>query len=117
MKKYIFMIAAVVFIASGVYAATEDGAYQAATTGLDIGGSAGTTNVKSSKGVMIGYKADTTAGLGYVLGSYHTSGTQTYATSSGDTKIFKQDGTGAAVSGMAVPTGSNSADFSSWTAM
>jgi len=64
---------------------------------------------------MVQYVTDA-AGQGYVLGAYHGSGTQTYGTSSGDTKIYKQDVTGVAVPTTA-PTGSNTADFSSWAAM
>lgn len=118
MKKYILVIATVLLASSGAYAVINDGSYGAASDGLAIGSDTnGQTTVKASKGVQIGYKADTTSGLGYILASYHESGTQTFATSSGDTKIFKQDTTGVVITGMTVPTGSDTADFTGWTAM
>ncbi|MBI2354918.1 MAG: hypothetical protein HYV06_07805 [Deltaproteobacteria bacterium] len=107
MKKYILASLVVLFVAATSYAAYEavDG------TGKTLG-STKTTVVKGSKGVMVDYGADTsTSGQGYVLGAYHGSGTQTFATSSGDTKIFKQDGTAKAIP-TTVPTGSATADMS-----
>lgn len=112
MKK-IILSAALVLCATSAFASYE--AVDTAT-GKTLG-TTQTTVAKGSKGVMIEYLADTTNnGQGYVLGSYHSSGTQTYASSSGDTKIYKQDGTGVAVP-TGVPTGSNTADFTGWTAM
>jgi hypothetical protein len=111
MKKTILML-----IAISCFASTAFATYVAVQDGTTLGSAAPTLTVKGSKGVQIEYGADTTAGQGYVLGAYHTSGTQTYASSSGDTKIYKQDGTGVATP-TAIPTGSNTANFSAWTAM
>ena len=44
--------------------------------------------VKPSANVVMGYDV-TTTGVSYSLGSYHVSGTFTYATSSTDTNIFR----------------------------
>jgi hypothetical protein len=110
MKKIIFAFITVLFAASISFASYEavDG------TGKTLG-STKSTVVKGSKGVMVDFVADS-AGQGYVLGAYHSSGTQTFGTSSGDTKVYKQDGTGVTIPSTA-PTGSNTANFSAWTAM
>lgn len=85
-----------------------------ASNGLTIGTSTNTYTVKGSKGVTVTYDG---AAQGYVLGSYHTSGTQTFGSSSGDTKIFKSDGTNATLPST-IPTGSESATWGSgWAAM
>jgi uncharacterized protein YxeA len=111
MKKTILFLLAITCVASTAFAA-----YQSIENGASIG-STSTTTIKGSKGVQAIYNADTTtSGQGYTIGVYHSSGTQTYATSSGDTKIYKQDVTGATPT-TTVPTGSNTADFSGWTSM
>jgi len=111
MKKTILAAITVLLMATTAFAAYElvDGA------GKTLGSSPHSTVVRGSKGVMVDYVEDS-AGQGYVLGAYHGSGTQTYATSSGDTKLYKQDGTAVAIPTTA-PTGSNTADFTGWTAM
>ncbi|RII31667.1 MAG: hypothetical protein CXR30_02310 [Geobacter sp.] len=112
MKKTIIALFVCLLAVSAAYAE-----YAKVEDGLDIGKTEKTT-VKGSKGVLIDFIADeTTEGQGYVLGAYHGSGTQTYATSSGDTKIYKQDATGVSVTDITVPTGSATADFTGWTAM
>jgi hypothetical protein len=55
-----------------------------------------------------------TDGLGYVLGTYHTSGSRTYGSSSGDTYIFWVDETAGTLP--AAPTGAETAGFS-WTSL
>lgn len=114
MKKTIIALFVCLLAASAAYAT-----YAKVENGLDIGITLKTT-IKGSKGVLVDFIGDTTTtdkGQGYVLGAYHGSGTQTYATSSGDTKIYKQDATGVGVDGITVPTGSATANFSGWTAM
>lgn len=111
MKKFMILIAALLMTASAAFAD-----YEAADGAGKTLGSTKTLVVKGSKGVSVNYAGDTTAGQGYVLGAYHASGTKTYGSSSGDTKIFFKDGTAVSMPGT-VPTGSNSADFSAWTAL
>ena len=112
MKKSILFSIAILCVAStsfATYVAVEDGALIGSATN-------GQTTVKGSKGVKIEYVSESTGGQGYVLGAFHNSGTQTFATSSGDTKIYKQDATGVAVPTTA-PIGSATVDFSAWKAM
>lgn len=111
MKKLIIVSVALLMTASAAFAAFElaDG------DGKTLG-STKTLVVKGSKNVYVDYAADTTAGQGYVLGAYHGSGTKTYGSSSGDTKIYFKDGTAEAIP-TTVPTGSESADYSGWTAL
>jgi hypothetical protein len=67
--------------------------------------------VQLSSNVLLDYDA-ATGGLGYSVATYHTSGTRTYGSSSGDSTIFWYDGT--AKTAETAPTGTNSADFSAW---
>jgi len=94
---------AIIAAASTVWATAQTGD---ASNGLTVG-STSTTQVKGSKGVVISYNG---VQQGYVLGSYHTSGTQTFGTSSGDTKIFKANGTNVTLP-TTIATGSETADF------
>lgn len=112
MKKLFVMLAVLAFTASAAVAAYElaDG------TGKTLGSNPHSLTVKGSKGVYVEYLADTANGQGYIIGTYHQSGTKTYASSSGDTKIFYKDNTANAVP-TTVPTGSDSADFTGWTAL
>ena len=79
--------------------------------------------VKPSKNVTVTYNASTATvpsgngALAYSIASYHASGSKSYGSSSGDTKIFAQDGTGS--TGVASPeTAGASANFGSgWTAL
>ena len=89
-------------------AADTDGSIQvgATTTGAAV--------VKLSKNVKINY-TEQAAGLGYSVGTYHISGTKTFASSSGDSKIWTSDTTGATIP--TAPTGTDSANFSGWTAL
>jgi len=77
--------------------------------------------VKPSKNVTVTYNPSSAkvpsgnGALAYSIASFHASGSKSYASSSGDTKIFAQDGTGS--TGVTSPeSASSSADFSSgWT--
>lgn len=98
MKK-ILLTAAVIVMAysTSVFAAASSWI----TAGADGTYSLGTTanhqllGIKPSANVRLGYGSTTqtintvTTGIAYCLGTYHTSGTFTYATSSGDTNIFR----------------------------
>jgi len=109
MKKMIIFSVSIICLASTVFALyvpVEDGA---------LLGTVKKITVRGSKGVMVEYRGDvTTFGLGYVMGTFHPSGTQTYATSLGDTKTFMHSGTAVATPAN-VPNGFVTADFSSWT--
>ena len=86
------------------------------TDGTVTVGDTGPVAVKVSKGVSLAYDAETTAGLGYSVGAYHSSGTKTFASSSGDSKIWFTDATGSDIPD--APSGTDSADFGTgWTAL
>lgn len=90
------------------------------TDTIDLGGTDDTPelSIQLSKGVGMAYVADTdTDGLGYIVGTSHTSGTRTFASSSGDAKIFFIDAKDSDISGIDVPTGTESADFDGWSAL
>jgi hypothetical protein len=72
-------------------------------------------SVKVSKNVSVKYIPEA-AGLTYSMSSFHTSGTKTYGTSSGDTKIYMMDST-ALTDPPDAPAANTSADFASWTSM
>lgn len=114
MKKIALLT--VVFFALAVGSAFASFSAADAAGSLTVG-STQTTTIKLSKGVSAEYGADTTSsGLGYVVGTSHSSGTKTYASSSGDSKIWSKDGTNMATP-TTVPTGTASANFSGWTAL
>jgi hypothetical protein len=79
--------------------------------------------VKPSKNVTVTYNPSTATvpssngALAYSIAAYHASGSKSFGSSSGDTKIFAMDGTGS--TGVASPeSASASADFGSgWTAL
>jgi hypothetical protein len=116
LKKSVSSFLLIVFAASAAYAAygTTD-----ASNGQTVGTAPNHTMVTSSKNVFVEYIAETTVGgQGYVLGAYHSGGTMTFATSAGDTKTYRQDGTGRAVPAVA-PVGTATVDFTGngWTMM
>lgn len=110
MKKIALLAALLLMVTNGsalaAYAAGDDAG------SLELGTTAQVT-VKLSKGVELDY-IEETDGLGYIVGAYHTSGTKTFASSSGDSKIWSMDGTAEALPTTA-PAGTESADFSDWT--
>ncbi|MGE4403819.1 MAG: hypothetical protein AB7F61_19445 [Desulfobulbus sp.] len=94
-------------LAAGKYAADQD---------VIIKGTDGNLNLKLSNNVFLFYEADTSGdGLGYSIATYHSSGTRTYGSSSGDANIFWIDGTGS--NAPTAPTGTASANFTGWTAL
>lgn len=108
MRKSILSLLIIAITASASFAAygTTD-----ASNGQIVGSSLNHTTIKSSKGVYVEYIAETlVGGQGYVLGTYHGSGTMTYATSAGDTKSYRMDGTARAVPSVA-PIGTATVDF------
>lgn len=124
MKKIIALTALFGLVSSMAFAANPTG-YNSAENGVTLGGT-GTPaspnlSVKSSKGVSINFKggaADSNShNQSYSLGAYHASGTKTYATSSGDTKIYYQDTTAVDTPG-APAAASDTASFTgSWKAL
>lgn len=117
MKK-IALLAALLFVfSSGAAFAWTSGTYDAGDTAgtVTVGTSGKSADVKVSKGVSLAYKSQAT-GLGYSVATYHSSGTKTFASSSGDSKIWSQNTT--AVAPPDAPSGTASANFtSSWTAL
>lgn len=109
MKKIMFTMLFVLATTSAAFAAAQSGD---ASNGLTVGATR-TTVVKGSKGVTVSYNG---VQQGYILGAWHTSGTQTFGTSAGDTKIFKADGTAASLP-TTIPTGSATATFTGFTAL
>lgn len=81
--------------------------------GQQTWGSTVTLTFTPSNNVYIDYAAGT-GGVSYTAGSYHQTGNRTFATSSGDTKIYYKDGTAQAIPA-APASGSASANFSGWT--
>ncbi len=112
MKKIVMMTLLLFAVSAGsALAAFEAGA----NDGSLALGTTGPATVKLSKNVKLDYIAETD-GLGYIVGTTHTSGTKTYGSSSGDSKIWSIDGVETALPTTA-PSGTASADFSGWTAL
>lgn len=99
---------------------------QNASGGVDLGSGdpAGTNpvlTIKPSANVFMAYNADT-AGVQYIVGTYHGQGIRAYATSSVDTNIYYKDFTTAPGVSTAATTNKISAianiatAFTGWTA-
>lgn len=105
MKKILLILLALMLTLVGFAWATY-------TTGQNTWGSTVTLTFTPSNNVYIDY-AEGTSGISYTAGSYHQTGNRTFATSSGDTKIYYQE-----VTGMGIPTPPTapgaSANFSGW---
>ena len=113
MKKIILFMAISVFCAGIAYAAYTSGTNGAVTLGATSGN---TLDIRLSNNVQIDFLVSTD-NLGYVAGTFHGSGTRTFATSSGDSKIYYREQTAVAIPTTA-PSGTGTADFSSpWVAL
>lgn len=99
MKKKVLLFAALLTLscAANSFAAAVDFTWLSAGTSTDNGGGNQTMAVtapvpelvfKPSAGVVMGYSSHV-SGATYALGSYHTTGTFTYATTSTDTNIYR----------------------------
>lgn len=95
MKNKILLLAAVLTLGCAVnsFAAAQAFTWLATVGGGDqvvqpITAPNAALTLKPSAGVIIGYSSQAT-GQSYALGSYHTSGTFTYATTSTDTNIYR----------------------------
>lgn len=100
MKNKVLLLAAVLTLgcAANSYAAAQAFTWLATVGGGDqavvpITAPNATLTFKPSAGVIMGYSSQAT-GQSYSLGSYHTSGTFTYATTSTDTNIYRYPNTG-----------------------
>ena len=121
MKKILILALVLVTIpAVSAFAATKVGSE--ATDGVytvDAQTSAPVTQkftVQMSKNVQMFYTAPS-GGTSYALTTYHTSGTRTYGSSSGDSRIYYAEGTNETCPD--APTGTASAAWTSgtWNAM
>ena len=95
MKKKIIVLVAIVSLsfAANAFAVAQAFTWLATVGGGDqvvqpITAPNAALTLKPSAGVIIGYSSQTT-GQSYSLGTYHTSGTFTYATTSTDTNIYR----------------------------
>lgn len=105
-KTAIFTVLLLVLSAGSVFAVVD---------GETIGGETDEALTMSlSNNVTLTYNEES-SGLGYAVGTYHSSGTRTYAGSSGDSAIYWAEGTGATIPN--APTGTASANFSNWTSL
>ena len=114
-KALILAIFSVVLVSSQAMAEFVKGD---ASGAVEIGSTQKLT-LKLSKDVAVEYLGSTTSGeegLGYVIGASHSSGTRTFASSSGDAKIWYKDGINTAIP-TTVPIETESANFSGWTAL
>ena len=115
MKKILLLACVAMVLAPLSSFAAISGGSQTVSSGMVIlknsGTKGGEARIGISNGVNFYYYPDTTAGQGYIAGTFHTGGDRTYGSSSGDTNIFYHDGTGATLP-TTVPTGTGTADFS-----
>jgi hypothetical protein len=118
----IFSLAAIFALASAGSVFAAAGSTTTFTDSGTVTVGAPTMGVKPSKNVYVTYKASTNTppsgvgSLAYAIGTYHASGSKTFSSTSGDTKIFMQDGTNMTFPASPEAAGA-SADFSGWTAM
>lgn len=118
MKKVIALLAAAVIMSSAsAFAAWStpagDGTYSYSATNVG-------TNVafitKLSANVKIKYNPDTANGTFYTIGTHHTSGTKSYATSSGDSRLFMKENAAQATAAEP-PDAAATPDWTGWTAV
>ena len=80
-----------------------------------------TFKVKVSANVFVDYKNDSAGGTYYTLATYHASGTKSYGSGSGDSRIymFENGGVNSAtgITPAAAVTAAAVADWAGWTAV
>ena len=118
MKKIMVCTAVFLFITSSAFAAltvsmpstlTKD------TTGKTL--YAGSSVIgKTSTGVGLGVLC-VTGGTGYSLVTQHVSGTKAYGSSYDSTSIYSKDVATVGTPILAVPTATDTSDFSGWTSL
>lgn len=113
MKKTVLLIAAVLTL--GV-SANSFAAWLTTTDNLGCA-TLNLTGLKPSANVVLGYKPGG-SGVAYSVGTYHSSGSFSYGTSSGDTNIFRMPVNGSTFTEPpAAPTTAGAgADWTAWTA-
>jgi len=120
MRTIIALVASVLIMSSSVaFAAgswqtpSGDGTLTIAANGV---GANVTFIVKASANVKVSYEGDTTAGTYYAAGTYHTSGSKSYASGSSDSRIFMKEN--AVQSSAALPPDAASTmTWTGWTAI
>ncbi|HEY5974969.1 MAG TPA: hypothetical protein VIU41_09515 [Geobacteraceae bacterium] len=123
MKKISAILAlALTLSAANAFAAwlTPDNTGTVTVTASNVG--AGVVfSTKVSANVFVDYKVDTTGGTFYTLATYHASGTKSYGSGSGDSRIYmKENGGVNSASGItpaAAVTAAAVADWAGWTAV
>lgn len=124
MKKIISLTLAGLFAATSAFAAAAiDGTYSAGdasgtwTINATNVGTGVTFTTKLSANVSAAYKADTTAspngGLFYAMATSHSSGTKSYASSSGESRLFMKEAVAATFPAAA----SSGIDWTGWTSV
>ena len=114
MKRIVTLLLALALtVAASTAFATSKGYSDTAVSSATL--TIGTLVFKLSKNVLMAYESETNF-TGYSIGAYHNKGTKTFASSSGDSKIFE-----AAKTGMDIPdapVGTASANFATgWTSL
>ncbi len=109
MKKIILISASLLLVATSVFASSNT-----VTGGSGaLGSGTSTMTATTSNGVTITYNGTANS---YTLGAAHVNGTYTYASSSGDTKVFKASGSSVAIP--AAPSGTATATWpATWSSM
>lgn len=115
MKKIMIVTTLLIFVASSAMAAvsvtmasplTKDATGKTLTAGTSIIG-------KTSTGVGVGVLCVST-GTGYSLVTQHVNGTKAFGSSYDSTSIFSKDVTTVGTPLLAVPTATDTTDFSGW---
>ena len=73
--------------------------------------------VKTSANVKFSLQNNATDGTSYVAAAYHSSGSKSYATGSGDSRIYMQEKAATATAYPAPPTLAATVDWAGWTAV
>lgn len=106
MRKAVLIAMVLAFVSGPAFAAYDcDG-------NVTLGSGTGTTmDVQVSKNVCLDYDAGT-GGATFSAATYNTKGTRTYASSSGDSKIYYTNGTNAGLP--SAPAVGSTMDISGW---
>jgi len=125
MKKIIGLFAAVLLLSAGfAFAAGGVGTFGTTYSDPDESGNLAFTATGVGTGVVFNVKASANVhvslqgndGTGYVVASYHSSGSKAYATGSGDSRIYMKD-KGTATTFPTPPTIAATVDWTGWTAV
>lgn len=100
----------------GTSYSTPDGAGNLTYAATGVGAGVNFT-VKTSANVKFSLQNNSTDGTTYVAAAYHSSGSKSYATGSGDSRIYMQEKASTATAYPAPPTIGATVDWSGWTAV